>query len=879
MRLQQIAPPLVSALLLSIASDSTFSLPAFSQEHPPENPPIAQILQQEREPTVPPATDSAQEVFLVGINIGSRNVTPAAPVRGLTDDVQAVELSRWQIPTSDLFPALSISVNVLEDGQLELISPGLVTRIDADVLTIDPELGQVISVSAIESLLGVPISFDVQNYALVLAPPWANQRQSQQRTAIPIITAGLPTVAAPRFSLSAIRQETTLSTRNNRSADTQGTLSATGSVLGGSWYARTSQPDVTDSTTWRLQEAQYLRQTEQADYVVGSQPTFWPNQSSRYWGLTTVQRFGFEAEDTNRNGFSPSQRMQSRDLARTLVGEAAPGTLVRLVSRPDNEILDEVLVDSFGQYRFDAVSTEAARFSRLLLYPGGQLSLEPEVRRPEFLTLPGQLSAGTSAVIASVGVRSRPTNSWLDQFGDITGGAAYRWGVIDSLTVGLGAIYDESPQGLAELFYQPTGLPLQVAISATSNGQNIAYDANVLYRPSDQFYVSLNSSEQAQRLNASWRVTPSFRLNASGNTSDSHFQLGASGSLRYNDLFLSGSSNVDMTGSVDWTLNARWQQLQLYHRRDLSATSTALNYSLARSISSGHSTFVRYDTHRASSRSLLQAGWRYRSRSRSRNGQDQWRFSLGYGVGSERSGLIASTQLNLIPGISLEAYYEEASLFSDDSTFRIELSPSLGLQPSLALSDTQPEDIRNEGTILVQPFFDSNANGIRDPSEQLHTEELDLLLLLNHQRINQFQSEVTSQGMVVRTEPGLYRLDLDPAGYLIDWSPSTVAYAIEVVAGGQTLVSVPLVQSYAVSGVVRDSNGKPIAGAVVKAISERDGSSTVSITNQAGVFFLERLKHDVYQLSVNDEVEQPQRLELDEMSPSFQQLDFLVDKD
>lgn len=895
-RLHRSVPQMATALLFSVASHSVLNAPACANEAPlkdflseqllsaPSSEPLSDPSSAQRPPAdnasaVPLSVPASEQVvFLVGLRVGNRSITPAALVRGLTDDTQAVELSCWQVPTSELFPALGIAVNALADGQLELTSPGFVVRIDADVLTIDPDLGEAISVEAIQSLLGIPVRFDLLDYALVLEPSWSNRpEQSPSLAEMPVITAGLPTAAPPRFSLSAVRQEATLSSSRQDATETAGELSAAGSVLGGSWYARAAQPDIADSASWRLQAAQYLRQTPRADYVVGSQPSFWPTQSGRYWGLTTVQRFGFEPDGTSRDGFSPAQRMQRRDLSRSLVGDAAPGTLVRLVSKPTSEILAEVLVDASGRYQFEAISTAAARNSQLLLYPEGQLFAEPEVRRPEFLSLPGQLSAGSAAAIASIGVQQRSTNSFIGQFENVTGGVAYRWGASDSLTVGLGAAYDESLQGLAELFYQPTGLPLRVALSATSDGQTLAYDASVLYRPSDQFYLSLNGNEESQRLNASWRMSPRFSLNASGSTSEQRLRFGASGSMRYSDLFLSGNGNVDTEGAVDWTMNARWQQLQLYHRRNPSATSTALSYVLAKSLSSGHSTFLRYDTQRASRRSLLQAGWRYRTRARNRDGQDRWRFELGYGIGSERSGLLAATQVNLIPGIDLQMRYEAVSLFSDDSTFSVALSPSLGLQPALALSDTQPEDIRTEGTMLVQPFLDMNANGLRDPSEPTHLEDLDLLLRLNYQKTNQFNSEVTAQGMRVRVEPGTYRLDLDPAGYLLDWHPAKTAYAVEVVAGGQTRVAVPFVRAYTVSGTVRDPSDEPIAGAVIKATSAIDDSTVVSVTNRAGVFFLEGLAQGTHQLSVNGDLALPQRLSLDEQSPPFQQLDLSVE--
>jgi len=868
-QLEQLALQFVSVFLFSAISQGFSASPVYPKALETKNLLTKQASQITSEVTMPSVDERPLEIFLVDINIGDRNVASSATIRGISDDTQAIQLSSWQIPTSQLFPALKISVTVLEEGRLELSSPGFVTQVDAETLTADPDLGQVISVGDIERLLSVSVQFNATESLLVLEPQWANEQPS-----LPVVTAGLPAITSPRFNISSVRQQTTLSTRDNRQPNIQGNLSAVGSLSGGSWYVRAHQPDVADRTTWQLREAQYLRQTDAADYVAGTQPTFWPASGNQYWGLTTVQRFGFEPQTADRNGFSPVLRLRSSDVAQTIVGEADPGTLVRLALKPNNETIDEVLVDSSGRYRFESVSTADVRRWQLLLYPNGQLSADPEVRSPEFLSpLLGQLNKGTAALIASGGIRTGDTDSFFGNVDQATGGAAYRWGASDGLTVGLGAVYDESWQGLGELFYHPSGWPLQLAVSAISTGQ---YNANVFYKPSRQFDLSFSSDEQAQRFDANWRVGSRVRLSASGNTRDKAIRLGASGSLRQNRFYLSGSGYVDTRGDLSWRLNSRWEQFQLSHRRDERATSTVLNYALRQPLSSGHTLFLSYDTQRAERRSLLQTGWRYHSRARSHSGRDLWRFALGYGFGRSGNGLIASATTGVIPGLSMQLRYEGISLLSDSSTFRIELSPLFGLQPSLSLSDVRPEDIRNEGNLLIQPFFDANANGVREPDEPIHTEDLDSLLLLNHQRASRLQPEITQQGMLIKKEPGLYRLDLDPTGYLLNWRPSQTAYAVEITAGSQTVASIPLVQSYTISGTVTNSQGEAVAGAVVEVIAA-ENNSTLSFTDQDGIFFLERLDQGTYQLLVNGQPAQPQQVELDTDSPASQTLNLLIE--
>ncbi|MEO1401967.1 MAG: carboxypeptidase-like regulatory domain-containing protein [Cyanobacteria bacterium J06635_1] len=823
-----------------------------------------------------PVSEPSQEVFPVGINLERRNVLPSVFVRGLTDDTQAVDLSAWQVPVSEVFEALNITANPLEDGQLELISPALVTRVKPDSFTVDPELGRVMSVQEIETLLGVPVSFDMVEYALVLAPPWLNQRgRSRRQAEVPVIVDGLPTVAAPDFSVSAVRQRTTLSNGNRDRINTQGDLSATGTALGGSWYVRVNQADLTNSATWRLSEAQYLRQTDAADYVVGSQPTFWPGQGSgSYWGVTTVQRFGFEPTNPGSGGFSPQRRLQSDDVGRTIAGEAEPGTLVQLVAGLDNFIIDEVLVDSSGIYRFEAVSTTGSRYFQVFLYANGQLTAEPEIRDAEFLALPGQLSVGTSALVVSAGGRQANNEDFLGPFQEATGGVAYRWGATEDLTLGGGAVYDESLLGFGELFYQPANLPLRVAVSALAGDDGIDYNANLFYNPSPEFNLTLSSDELSQRFRANWRVGRGLSLRASGNTREDALSVGASVSLNSKDFYLSGSGDIDTNGNLRWSLNSRWDKLQLTHRGNELTTDTDLTYSFSRRPSVGHTAFLAYDTREINDNyeNLLQAGWRYRSQERNARGLNLWQFDLGYGVGSQGSGIIAAASTTVIPGMALRASYEEISTLSEQTTFRVELSPTLSVQPTLTLSDTSPEDLRGEGSLLVKPFLDTNGNGVWDIGEQIHTEDLDLLVLLDNQNTNRFRPAITSEGLFIQTDPGVHRVDLDPAGYPLDWRPTQRAYAVEVAAGGHTVVTIPLTRSYAVAGVITDGENEPIAGATVEAVSPQGGIRPSSVTNRAGVFFLEGLSQGQYELLINGESAQPQQIEFDAESPAFQEL-------
>ena len=119
-------------------------------------------------------------IFPVGINVDQRNVVPSTLIRGLEDSTQAINLNNWLIPFDVVTQALQFQVITLADGQLELRSPGLITRINPEELTTDPELGLVISLEKIETLLGVPSEFDINEYAIVFNAPWLGSKAKKK---------------------------------------------------------------------------------------------------------------------------------------------------------------------------------------------------------------------------------------------------------------------------------------------------------------------------------------------------------------------------------------------------------------------------------------------------------------------------------------------------------------------------------------------------------------------------------------------------------------------------------------------------------------------------------------------------------------------------
>lgn len=120
--------------------------------------------------------------------------------------------------------------------------------------------------------------------------------------------------------------------------------------------------------------------------------------------------------------------------------------------------------------------------------------------------------------------------------------------------------------------------------------------------------------------------------------------------------------------------------------------------------------------------------------------------------------------------------------------------------------------------------------------------------------------------------PVLIVLTSDPAGFPPDWQASVDAKAVDVVAGSYTPVLVPLILSYTISGVLTDTQGNPINGARVEAVSTSSGQRLFSVTNGAGVYYLERLQQAAYTLQINGKPAQSGTITIDKTSAAFQEL-------
>lgn len=867
-------------------------------------------------------------VMLVGLAIDDMTTIEATLVKGREDGVNAIALDSWLIPFDDAIAALGGSVTVQTDGLAAIRAPGLATSLDLSQLQVDDDLGQVISVADIKEKFGIATEFSFSTYAINFLPPKGFQsnatsargrsnRQDRYHSQ-PVITTGLPFVAPSAMSLSGLRQETRLNSQGTDGTLNQpaGKLSAVGSVLGGSWYAQLNQPKIGSLSTWQIEDLQYFRQSsapasadeavsQNADYVLGSQSTFWRslNQQRRsqrnqsYWGATTVRRWGFSAPAyASQGGFNASSRMRSNQIGRTVSGEADPGTFVQLTQGLNGPVLDETIVDSSGVYRFEDVpvgssAQYASRRYQVQLYANGQLTNSPEIRTATFTTLPGQLPKGASTMVASLGMgyQLKP-NQILGNFNTLRGGIAYRRGVSEALTVGAGFVQDGAPQILTEAFYLPEGVPLQAAFSTlvdmTSGETRV--DADVRYQPADNLRMTFDSDQLSRRFDIDWKLLPQVTLTAAGNSRTRTLSVGASANYRTGQWMGRANASIDTRQNLRWQLSATNQRFNFSHQGNEVYTATEAAYLLPNRRPGvalnrlGHQLVLSYETRKQLSTGidfdgrqltfptgrLAIAQWRYRSPVRAADGQSTWNYSLGYGLGSQGSGPVASVSAAIGAGVDLQMRYQGISAFSDKDSFQLSLVSNLDTRNGLGWGDRNQNRLRSQGGLLLQPFLDINSNGSREAEEPLYLEDPHLLLKVDKDSLQYRQAKIQPDGVLLTMPPATYRVDIDPAGLPIDRTARELAYAVDVIAGQYTTVSVPLTLSYTVSGVVIDSNGESVSGARVEAISA-SGHRKMSVTNGAGVYYLERLYPEIYDIQVDGTVLENAPLMLEEETSPF----------
>jgi hypothetical protein len=839
----------------------------------------------------PSIIPQALQILPVGLNVNGKNVLPSMNVRGRDDGEKAVDFERWLVPFDETIEALKFKIKDRADGGVEISSALLKFQFSADKLIKDSQLGRSIAIQDLMAIPGFKIKFDINKYAIDIQTPAFNTSNTTSLVDAPISFDGLATARPAGWGVGAVQERVNVSGQNGNPGSLQGELKAVGNVFDANWYLRVDQSQFDRLQNWNITDGIVISQRPERDVVVGSQIPFWRRQSGgstgSYWGGTAIWREGF-APPTQlyASDFLVNERLQSSRIGRSIAGQAFPGTIVQLVRGSQTQVLQEVLVNSSGVYRFDnlivgnSVDNTFGQDYRVLLYPNGQLTANPEIRPAQFVTTPGQIPTGASAFVVSAG-GNRVAAGNFGNFDAVQGGVLYRRGLNESLTVGVGAAFDKEVLGVAEVFWQPNNVPLQVAFSATGAKQT-EFLGRFDYRPSNEFFLTGNIDQLSSRADANWKLSPSFTA-VSNYDSNRGLSVGGEYSAttsRYSSSYV--RAEIDSRARLRFGANQRLDGWLFSHQSNESATTTQVAYRLDKNldnIDSGSELVANYQTNSPivinpnTSPTFTSLVWRYRAPQRTMDGRSLWQTEIGYGFNNAGSGLVAGVDLNVTPGLRLRGSYRGAGDNGRDS-YSLELNTTLLTSQGIQGTDAQIEELRAQGQVEFTAFMDTNGNGRQDPGEATYYDPL--LFKINQKPLKDFRVVNETSSGKIKLPSGSYRMDIDPAGYPINYRASTESMRVDVAAGNITPISIALVPAYVTTGIVLDTAGKPVGGARVEAISLKNGTKISSVTNDAGIYYLEGLEQGEYKLDVGGLPTKPDRLIITATSPITQELNLII---
>jgi hypothetical protein len=837
------------------------------------------------------ANPSSNQLLLLGLVISDKVVVESIRVRGQEDGEKAVNFDSWLIPLEDLKKPLKLEIFELPGGGIEVSAPTIKGRYRLVSAISDNQLGTVISIADLKAIVGSPVTFDIYKYALVITLPEEEARRRPSVLDQTPTTEGLPVNSPAAITLNAVEQRVNTNGGENRDTTTNGELRAVGSIYDTSWYLRAEQPTLDRPQTWNIAEASVIRQQPRSDIIAGSQTPFWQRRGGGgYWGLTYIDRQGFVPPIENFGGdFLVTDRLQSRRVGRSITGQAAPGSIVRLVRAGGQDPLDEVLVNSSGIFRFDNVVVSGnnqdnfGQDYQLLIYPKGELLNNPEIRSPQFTTTPGQLPKGASAWVVSGG-GNRVNNSIFGDFNEYQGGTLYRRGISESLTVGLGVAHDRGFLGVGEVFWQPNNFPLEVALF-TAAGTNTDFIGRLSFRPTSDFYLNVNSDNTSTRASARWRLNSNLSTISEYDTS-----RGASVGAEYltNNANSStfASATIDDQARTKLSVNQRLDRWQASFLSNESNLIGQITYQLTDTPSSqyGHRLVAGYQLGQQSQQnttgnlsgnsSLINVGWQYRSPELTSYGSSVWQVELGYNWNNSGSGVSAGANLALFPGWRLQGNYRGIRENSNQSDFSVALVTTLLFDGGVRGTYDQIGDLRAFGRIEATAFFDTNQNGKQDAGEQNYWDPL--LIKINKNDFGFYRNQTEGNVGIISLPPSTYRIDIDPSGYPPNYRSTALSQRVDVVASNTSRISIPLTPSYTVTGILRDQNNNPVADTRIELISANNKTNVDSITNGAGLFYLEDLGQGEYKFKAGDYPISPNTLKIDANTKSLQEINLVI---
>jgi hypothetical protein len=373
------------------------------------------------------------------------------------------------------------------------------------------------------------------------------------------------------------------------------------------------------SPTNSLKKNPYIDESDREDVIFGKHNTFWHSKEpDKYWGLTTVKTWG---DDRRYKHLRSTQ-----------------------VSRPHK-------------------------------------SEDSSLQKLDYIYTGPVLAPDTAALTVSGGSKENLVQTQNALLGDKTnfqGGVAFHQSLAEEVTVGLGFVYEDFLLGFSQLTYQPENFPVRTTVSLLQGKEGFKVSSHLKLQPSEQIVLNLYSEERNQKFDFNWSLLSGLTLTADGSSKTESLRAGARITYKSELFSFLAKAQLDNNNELQWEVKSNLGDLKLNYKTNTVKTNTEIKYDFDTFANSGFqcSLFFNNQTHQRNQKedSLAVWGWNLHSTDEIANNRYHWEINLGYGLGSEGAGAIASMGVALESSLSLKLSYEEVSLSSDTTQIKLQLS-------------------------------------------------------------------------------------------------------------------------------------------------------------------------------------------------------------
>lgn len=289
------------------------------------------------------------------------------------------------------------------------------------------------------------------------------------------------------------------------------------------------------------------------------------------------------------------------------------------------------------------------------------------------------LPKGTSTLTFSGGGGKNlaQKNNLLGEFKDFRGGIALHRGISKDITLGMGFVYEDDLLSFSQISFQPKDIPLKTTFSLLSKDEGLELHSHIRFQPADNFVFNFHSQDNKQKFDLNWGIVSGLTFIAKGNSHQESLNAGLKLAIKSDHFSFAASAGLDNRDNLQWDINSRLGAFHLKHTNKPFKTNSELSYAFLSSQDIGFqcSLFFNHKTRqlKRSDEYLNVVGWQINSGKKLAKHKYRWTFNLGYGFGSQGTGIVASTSAAIKRDVVLKLSYQEISVTSNQPKLKLEI--------------------------------------------------------------------------------------------------------------------------------------------------------------------------------------------------------------